>query len=211
MVFSDGTPMTSADIAFSVEQNQAEEVVGNALNPVLDRIQTPDPRRVVFTTTVPFAAVPAALTIYSNAVVSKDRGGKSVEEFGEAPIGTGPFVVDQWTRGTELHLIKNNRYWDAGKPKLDSVTFTVAPNGNTRSTQLAVVRSRSTNSRRTPRSRRCRVSPESPLRRSPRPRSATSGSTRFGRRSTTSTCAARSHRRSSRPCSSETARLQPPP
>ena len=40
-----------------------------------------------------------------------------------APIGTGPFVFEQWVRGSHLVLRKNPSYWRQGKPHLDRVIF----------------------------------------------------------------------------------------
>jgi peptide/nickel transport system substrate-binding protein len=39
------------------------------------------------------------------------------------PIGTGPFKVDAWNRGTSLRLVRNPNYYVAGLPYLDGVTF----------------------------------------------------------------------------------------
>jgi peptide/nickel transport system substrate-binding protein len=68
--------------------------------------------------------------------VPLDYGGKTVEEFYTAPVGTGPFVWDSWTKGQSVKLTKNATYWQAGKPTLDSVTWTVVPDANTRKLQL---------------------------------------------------------------------------
>jgi peptide/nickel transport system substrate-binding protein len=36
-------------------------------------------------------------------------------------VGTGPFMIEKWTRGQELILTKNKNYYAAGLPKLDKV------------------------------------------------------------------------------------------
>jgi peptide/nickel transport system substrate-binding protein len=77
------------------------------------------------------------MALFANSIVPDKYGGKSAEEFAAAPIGSGPFAFDHWTKGSELKLVRNRKYWDSGKPKLDSVTFTVVADSNTRSTQLA--------------------------------------------------------------------------
>jgi peptide/nickel transport system substrate-binding protein len=53
---------------------------------------------------------------------------KAVTEFGEKyalnPIGTGPFVFDRWTAGSDVRLVANKAYFE-GAPKLSEVIFRV--------------------------------------------------------------------------------------
>lgn len=37
------------------------------------------------------------------------------------PIGTGPFKYDSWTKDVDMKLVRNDNYWQAGKPYLDSM------------------------------------------------------------------------------------------
>jgi ABC-type transport system substrate-binding protein len=43
--------------------------------------------------------------------------------FGQQPVGAGPFVVVQNSPSTKLALKANPNYWDKGEPKLSSLTF----------------------------------------------------------------------------------------
>ena len=135
--FSNGQPVTSADVKFSIDQNRKEDAPFYFLDAVIKDIKTPDAKTIVFTTKTPWSPLPSTMALFANSIVPDKYGGKSAEQFGAAPIGSGPFVFDHWTKGSELKLVKNPKYWDSGKPKLDSVTFTVVADSNTRSTQLA--------------------------------------------------------------------------
>jgi len=42
-------------------------------------------------------------------------------------MGTGPYVLDHWTPGVELLLVKNPTYWGTPAPKLDAVLYTQVP------------------------------------------------------------------------------------
>jgi len=137
VTFSNGQPLTSADVKFSIDQNRKEDAPFYFLDAVITDIQTPDAKTVVLKTKVPWAPLPSTMALYANSIVPADYGGKSADAFGQAPIGSGPFAFDHWTKGSELKLVKNPKYWDPGKPKLDSVNFTVVADSNTRSTQLA--------------------------------------------------------------------------
>jgi peptide/nickel transport system substrate-binding protein len=135
ITFSDGKEMTSEDVKFSIDTASSTEGGWEFLNVAIDSVEAPDPSTVVVTTKYPWAPLKADLANFNNAIVPKDYGGKSVEEFYEAPIGTGPFKWDHWDRGSELQLVKNADYWD-GAPALDSVTWKVVGDDNARTLQL---------------------------------------------------------------------------
>ncbi len=50
--------------------------------------------------------------------------------FNSAPMGTGPFRVQEWHRGQTLRMVANPHYW-RGAPKLAEVDYRVIPDGNT--------------------------------------------------------------------------------
>ncbi len=135
--FSNGTAVTSADVKFSIDQNRKEDAPFYFLDAVISDIKTPDPKTIVVSTKTPWSPLPSTMALFANSIVPNNYGGKTATAFGEAPIGSGPFAFDHWTKGSELKLVKNSKHWDTGKPKLDSVTFTVVADSNTRSTQLA--------------------------------------------------------------------------
>ena len=137
VTFSNGQPLTSADVKFSIDQNRKQEAPFYFLDSVITHIQTPNTKTVVITTKVPWAPLPSTMALFVNSIVPANYGGKSVDAFGQAPVGSGPFAFDHWTKGSELKLVKNAKYWHTGKPMLDSVNFTVVADSNTRSTQLA--------------------------------------------------------------------------
>lgn len=58
-------------------------------------------------------------------------GAKSKEDFGKAPVGTGPFKFKEWTRDDHFTVVRNDDYWGP-KPKLDSITFQVIRDENAR-------------------------------------------------------------------------------
>ncbi len=134
--FSNGSPMTSADVKFSLDAARATKGGWEFLDVAIAAVQAPDPATVVIKTKYPWAPLLADLANFSNAVLPKDYAGKSKADFLKAPIGTGPFVWDHWNKGTDLKLVKNTKYWDTGKPSLDSVTWKVVPDDNARNVQI---------------------------------------------------------------------------
>lgn len=136
VTFSNGQPMTAEDVKFSLDKARATEGGWEFLDVAIKSVTAADPATVVIKTKYPWAPLLADLANFNNAVLPKDYAGKSKDEFYDAPIGTGPFVWDHWTKGSEIKLAKNPTYWDTGKPALDSVTWKVVPDDNARTVQI---------------------------------------------------------------------------
>jgi peptide/nickel transport system substrate-binding protein len=133
--FSDGTPMTSADVKFSLDRATAGTGWG-FLNTAIDTVSTPSADTVVIKTKFPWAPLLADLASFSNSVLKANFGGKTAAEFFKDPIATGPFMLDHWTPGTEVKLVANKNYWQPGKPYINSVTFKYVADDNTREFML---------------------------------------------------------------------------
>ena len=123
--FHNGQEMTAADVKFSIDAG-AQDQGRLGLHQLRDQ-ERDAPRtstRSSIKTKYPWAPLVADLALFSNAIIPKNYGGKTKKEFYDAPVGTGPFKWDHWTKGKELKLTKLDKYWQKGKPYLDSVTWT---------------------------------------------------------------------------------------
>lgn len=54
------------------------------------------------------------------------------EDYGSNPVGTGPFIFEEWKRNDRVVLNKNEEYWMDGYPKLDQVIFRTIPDNSSR-------------------------------------------------------------------------------
>jgi peptide/nickel transport system substrate-binding protein len=130
--FSDGTPVTSADVKFSIDEAGSAKGGWEFINAAIDTVTAPDPTTVVVRTKYPWAPLLADLACPSNGIIPDNYGGRTKDAFYAAPIGTGPFMWDTWDKGNKLTLKKNPGYWRDGLPYLDSVSWQVVPDSNTR-------------------------------------------------------------------------------
>jgi len=135
--FQNGRPMTSADVKFSIERVAAKASNPFAfINAAIASIDTPGPYTLVIRTKYPWAPLLADVALFANGVIPANYGGETEAQFFRHPIGTGPFMVKSWAKGSEVQLVANPYYWQKGKPYLAGVTFLSVPNDNTRRLQL---------------------------------------------------------------------------
>jgi peptide/nickel transport system substrate-binding protein len=134
--FSNGQPMTSKDVKFSIDQARAAAQGWGYIDTAIKSVTDPTPSTVVVNLKFPWAPLLADLSLFANDIVPDNYGGKTEAAFYQAPVGTGPFKWDYWHKGQALKLVKNTNYWQPGKPYLNSVTWTDVPSDNTRQLQL---------------------------------------------------------------------------
>jgi peptide/nickel transport system substrate-binding protein len=98
-----------------------------------------DDSTIEFTTTRPISYFPYVMTtIFYVSPVAFEKAG-TWAEFAKAPVGTGPFKVENFKPRISVDLVKNANYWDAKRiPKLDKIVLFPMPEANTR---LAALRS----------------------------------------------------------------------
>lgn len=133
--FSNGQPMTSKDVKFSLDLNDKKSSQWQFINSAISSITTPDKYTVQIHTKYPWSPLLADVALFANGIVPYNFGGKTEAQFAQKPIGTGPFMISSWSKGDHITLKKNPYYWRKGQPYLDSVTVHYVDNANSRVTQ----------------------------------------------------------------------------
>jgi peptide/nickel transport system substrate-binding protein len=136
VLFHNGNEMTSADVKFSIDAARTTKGGWSGIDSAIKSVTAKDKYTVVIQTKYKWSPLVADIALFSNAIVPKGYDGKTKKAFYQAPVGTGPFKWDHWTRGKDLKLTKFDKYWQKGKPYLNSVTWTNTPDENTRLLQL---------------------------------------------------------------------------
>jgi peptide/nickel transport system substrate-binding protein len=135
--FSNGQPMTAADVKFSLDQNIATGSAGwGYIDSAIKQVVAVNSSTVQIDLKYPWAPILADLSLFANAIIPNNYAGESETAFYRHPIGTGPFEWDVWLKGQYIKLVKNPHYWQPGKPYLNSVEFSVVPEASTRQLQL---------------------------------------------------------------------------
>lgn len=134
--FSDGTPVTASDVAFSLKRAGSDASNWKRFFSGIDTIETPDDRTVVLKLKKVFTPLLNNLALFSSAILPQKAFEAAGDKFFDKPIGSGPFTVAAWNKGQGLSLRKNANYWQAGKPDLDGAELMVIPEGNSRVLKL---------------------------------------------------------------------------
>ena len=133
--FSDGQPMTSADVLYTLEEAR-KSAYWESLLAGIEKVEAPSPSTIVLTNGKPAPEIEVTLSQWSFGIEPKDLGGRSKEKFAQHPIGTGPFVLGPWKHGESITLEKNPNYWEQGRPYLDKVVFQTVNSPESRVAQL---------------------------------------------------------------------------
>ena len=84
-----------------------------------------DDQTVEITLSRPDATFLHVMGLNFGSVVAKEAVEAAGADFGKTAMGTGAFKLADWTIGQRLVFEKNEDYWRAGLPYLDSITFEV--------------------------------------------------------------------------------------
>ena len=138
--FASGNPVTADDVVYSVQRaiklNKSPAFLFTDIAGLkADSVKATDPTTVVFSLPKT-ASASAFLTILtftiggvvdSKDVKAKETGGDSGSAYLlDHSAGSGPFVVDHWTKNTEV-LLKANPNYGGTKPTLSGVLFKQVP------------------------------------------------------------------------------------
>ena len=134
--FHNGKPLEALDVVSSFHRVQSKQIG----SPIASRITTvstikaADPSTVVITLKKPSA--PFLTAISSLAIVPRSFE-KDKDSLQQTPVGTGPFMFDEWQPNGYILLKKNPSYWKKELPKLDGVKFHIVPESMTRQVGLS--------------------------------------------------------------------------
>ncbi len=126
--FSDGKPMTSADVAFSLNRNlYAKEAWDKTYWSDVSSITTRGPSTVIVKLKQPSAVIQDVIA-FSGEVIEKAAaekiGEKALGTPGHMLIGTGPWKLDSYKPEASVELSRNP-YWTGARPPAEKVTFTL--------------------------------------------------------------------------------------
>lgn len=134
--FHHGKAFTAEDVVYTFERI-LDESTGSPLRSVihyLDQVQKVDDYTVAFHLSSPNADLPTNVGAVQARIVPHDR---TPDEIKSDPVGTGPFLLEEYVPGDHTTLVRNEEYWEEGLPYLDEVRHLYMPE---EATQIAALR-----------------------------------------------------------------------
>lgn len=130
--FHNGEDFTADDVVYSWETYSKEEVPYAYTFTIANSVKKVDDYTVEISTSVPNALLLPYIATYWVIIPADYHKQVGLQGFAEKPVGTGPFMLDEWVKGDHVTVAKNPNYWRAGYPKLDKVVFKIMPEAATR-------------------------------------------------------------------------------
>lgn len=113
--FSDGKPLTAADVKYTYETAARNASVVDLTN--LKSVEVVDDVTIKFTLNK--AQSTFVDKLISTGIVPKHAHDK---DYAQKPVGSGPFKFVQWDKGQQL-IVESNPYYYGSKPQFTKLTF----------------------------------------------------------------------------------------
>ena len=137
VVFHDGIPFNADAVVHHWKRILGPKFRGRRLLKPIQRVEKIDDYTVRFHLAHPW---PAFKNLISNelALLAFIPSPKSIDDdtHHRKPVGTGPFMYNEWRGGDHFIVLKNHQYWQEGKPRLDKIVFRTIPDHQARYASL---------------------------------------------------------------------------
>jgi len=137
----DGNEFTAEDIKFTAERAidpDTGDPTRSAWGPIKE-VQVIDPKTAKFVFETPFGPFVSFMADPFGSMICKSGVEEHGEQFGNNPVGTGPWKFVSWTKGDEILLERNENYVNYGRPvenpgppNMQYLSIKTIPEGQTR-------------------------------------------------------------------------------
>lgn len=112
VTFHNGEAFNASDVKFTLlralESPHVGHIVG-AIDP--EGIEIVDDYTIRIATLEPFAPILAHLAHTASSILNEKAVLEGGDDYGQYPVGTGPFKLDNWVTGDRVELVRNDNYW----------------------------------------------------------------------------------------------------
>ena len=142
ITWHDGRPFTAEDVAWGLwNVNRKYNGPATGLLEAVESITAPDPLTAVFKLKYPYAPLLQGLAYFNSSTIIP----KHIFDTGEdprknpanlKPVGTGPFMFQEYRKGSHVSFVRNPKFHIENRPYLDRLVFQVIPNEAARALAL---------------------------------------------------------------------------
>jgi peptide/nickel transport system substrate-binding protein len=128
--FSDGSPITAADVVWSIDRMREGESLKGALSNVTS-VEATDDATVAITLSAASRALPLALARGGNAaILSQAAVEANPDYFANPTVTSGPYLLESYTPKDRAILQANPSYWREGYPKTATIDYIFSEDQN---------------------------------------------------------------------------------
>jgi peptide/nickel transport system substrate-binding protein len=128
--FSDGSPLTAADVKYSIETIKKSKYSESIFLSEIKGVETPDPGTVVITLDRADLGFWPTMAEIIDIYPMKDVLKVGEKAFQHHPVGSGPYEVQNWTVNQSVTYVRNPHYWGP-KPPFDKIVIKIVPDQST--------------------------------------------------------------------------------
>jgi peptide/nickel transport system substrate-binding protein len=125
--FHNGREVIADDVKYSMERLQSQASVFARDYAAIQSVDVLNPSAVKMSFGRPFPGIFRMLAQFKGGEIVAREAVEQNGDLARGGIGTGPFMFDHWTPGSEIVLKRNPNYWRPGLPYLDGITFKIIP------------------------------------------------------------------------------------
>jgi peptide/nickel transport system substrate-binding protein len=139
--WADGTPVTADDVLFTYESITNPDTGGWI--PGIDYIDSVE-KIDDYSFVINYNSIyPGYLTQFGGEQVvvwpahfCDASQGFSSWDCARQPLSNGPYILSEWINGDHMTFVRNDKYFEAGKPVIDTITVRIVPDQAVRKTML---------------------------------------------------------------------------
>ncbi len=127
ITFHDGTPLNADVMVHNFTNGLNSPLAGIAIQPLVAGATKTGPLSMTIELKLPWASFPYTYAATQIAYVAAPSMSSAPNEGSDHPVGTGPFIFEEWIPNDHLTVRANPHYWRKGLPYLDRIIFKPIP------------------------------------------------------------------------------------
>lgn len=131
VTFHDGTPLNAEAVAYTIERMESEGCGQYALFEPIAEVRVEGETTITLVTDGLFPALRNNLAHPDAAIISPTSHQELGADWGQNPVGSGPYVFEEWVSGDHITLIRNDDYY-GDQPFFETINFTFVTDDTSR-------------------------------------------------------------------------------
>lgn len=132
--FHNGEELKASDVKFTFERMLESDKVNHIVE-AIDKIEVVDDYKIRIITKEPFGPLLAHLSHTASSILNEKAVTEAGDDYGQKPVGTGPYKLVEWAAGDKIVLEKFEDYY-RGPAEIKRVIFKNIPEGTNRAIGL---------------------------------------------------------------------------